>query len=215
MRNAIKPHNMDGYQRFAPSQMEKIARRFADMMRRRKSIRDFSSDNVPQDVIKECLRAATSAPSVDHMQPWRFVAISNSEIKSKIRAKEITAYPQEIAKNDQHLAFLENAPWLIAVFSDENAREMKTTSHTKMGADIGMMCSSLAVGMLLTSIHSVGLGSMIYKSDKLGYLNDICNRGKNEKPVMLVAVGHPNSVFGIPIVEKNYKELDEVVNYIT
>lgn len=189
---------MDGYQRFAPSQMEKIARRFADMMRRRKSVRDFSNDTIPQDVIRECLRAATSAPSIEHRQPWRFVAISDSGIKSQIRASEIATCPHAAKDDDQHLAFLEKAPWLIAVFSEPNSSA----------------CASLAIGLLLTSIHSVGLGSMIYSPGGLDRLNAICNRPRNEKPVMIIAIGHPKSVIGIPQTEKSYKELDQVIEFL-
>ena len=105
---------------------------FNKFLQRRRTVRDFSNKSVPKEVIEQCILAAGSAPSGAHMQPWHFVAISNQDIKSKIRvaaeAEEKEFYQHRASKEwlkaleplgtDTNKPFLETAPWLIAVFAE-------------------------------------------------------------------------------------------------
>jgi iodotyrosine deiodinase len=74
------------YQEFSFEEMKRRARSFRDEMLRRRTVRQFSSNPVPREVIEECLRTAGSAPSGANMQPWHFVAVTDPEVKRKIRA---------------------------------------------------------------------------------------------------------------------------------
>ena len=61
------------------------ARSFYDIVRKRRTVRRFSDRPVPRSVIESVILAAGTAPSGAHKEPWRFVAVSNREIKHKIR----------------------------------------------------------------------------------------------------------------------------------
>ena len=54
-------------------------------MLKRRSIRDFSSKEIPDMVIKNVLKTALAAPSGANKQPWKFVVVKNKNIKKKIR----------------------------------------------------------------------------------------------------------------------------------
>ena len=66
--------------------MEQRALSFFEEMNTRRSIRMFSSEPVPQQLIELAVRTASTAPSGAHKQPWTFVATNDPEIKQAIRA---------------------------------------------------------------------------------------------------------------------------------
>ena len=61
------------------------AKGFFNEMDKRRSIRMFSSEPVPQKLIELAVKTASTAPSGAHKQPWSFVATQDPEIKSAIR----------------------------------------------------------------------------------------------------------------------------------
>jgi nitroreductase len=104
-----------------------------ESLRRRRSIREFSPDPVPRSLIEIAIASAATAPSGANHQPWHFVAVSNLETKSRIRAaaeaEEREFYeggraPDEWLEalaplgTDANKPFLETAPWLVAVFKE-------------------------------------------------------------------------------------------------
>ena len=58
---------------------------FFQMMKTRRTVRDFSRENIPESVIKNALKIAASAPSGANKQPWHFVIVKDSDLKKKIR----------------------------------------------------------------------------------------------------------------------------------
>ena len=61
------------------------ARDFYALMKRRRTVRDFSDTPVPKELIEQALLAAGTAPNGANLQPWHFVVVSNPETKAKIR----------------------------------------------------------------------------------------------------------------------------------
>jgi len=61
------------------------AREFYEQMSTRRSVRDFSADPVPRELIELAIATASSAPSGAHRQPWRFVVVGDAETKRRIR----------------------------------------------------------------------------------------------------------------------------------
>src|SRR5713226_6439846 len=72
------------YQEQSPEEMNHRAAESYDDLRRRRTVREFSNQPVPVEVIKDCLRAAGTAPNGANMQPWHFVVVSDAAIKQKI-----------------------------------------------------------------------------------------------------------------------------------
>ena len=73
------------YKAVEPAECLERSRRFYDQMDRRRSVRHFSDRPVSREVMENLIRAASSAPSGAHCQPWTFVAISNPRLKGEIR----------------------------------------------------------------------------------------------------------------------------------
>ncbi|HEY6563443.1 MAG TPA: nitroreductase family protein, partial [Pirellulaceae bacterium] len=100
---------------------------------RRRSVREFSQESVPRSLIELAIRAASSAPSGAHRQPWRFVAISDPKIKQRIRIaaeqEEYESYEGGRMPESWRAAlaplgttwekpYLETVPWIVVVFEE-------------------------------------------------------------------------------------------------
>ena len=123
-------HTFLPYKPYAPDDPHAAAEAFKQRMKQRRSIRDFSSAEVPERLIENLIETACSAPSGANKQPWHFVAICNGELKAKIRqaaereeqlfyeerASETWLKDLEKLGTNANKPFLEDAPWLIVVF---------------------------------------------------------------------------------------------------
>ncbi len=189
------------------------ARSFAVELRTRRTVRDFAPDPVPRAVIEACLDAAGSAPSGANRQPWRFVAISDPVLKARIRegaeAEEEAFYggraPQEWLDALEPFGttaskpFLETAPWLIAVFAEswgvgdqgERIRNYYVTESV-----------GLATGLLLAALHRAGLATLTHTPSPMRFLNEVLERPENERPFLLLVVGHPAPEARVPVIGK-------------
>ncbi|RLK11318.1 nitroreductase family protein [Ruegeria conchae] len=195
---------------------------FYDKMKRRHTVRDYSDRPVSRAVIEECIRAAGTAPSGANHQPWHFVAISNPEMKRRIREEaeeeerkfydggagdEWLKALEPIGTNDQK-PHLEDAPWLIVIFAqrwghfDDGVRFKNYYVPESTG---------IATGFLLTALHHAGLVSLTHTPNPMKFLNKLLDRPDHEKPIMIVAVGHPSEDAKVPKVAKMKKPLDEIM----
>jgi len=189
------------------------ARDFADELQRRRTVRNFASSPVPREVIENCLRAATSAPSGANQQPWRFVAVSAPALKARIRAaaeaeerefyghRAPAAWLQALAPlgTDADKPFLDIAPWLIAVFYErtgvraDGAPQKRYYPHESTG---------LACGLLIAALHRAGLATLTHTPSPMAFLNTLLDRPKNEMPYLLLVVGHPAPACRVPDIER-------------
>lgn len=186
------------------------ARRFDRELQRRRTVREFDPRPVPREVIEACLRAAGSAPSGAHQQPWHFVAIADPALKSRIRAaaeeEESEFYrhrapPDWLAAlqplgTDEHKLFLETAPWLIAVFLQRYGRDAAGTKvkHYYTDESVGIAC-----GFLIAALHDCGLATLTHTPSPMGFLNEILGRPKaTERPYLLLVTGHPRPGVQVP-----------------
>ncbi|TAJ23830.1 MAG: nitroreductase family protein [Planctomycetota bacterium] len=198
------------------------ARLFRELVARRRSLRDFAPDPVPRAVIEECLRAAGSAPSGANLQPWSFVAISDPALKQRIRAgaeaEEREFYSQRAPAEwlaalaplgtDERKPFLETAPWLIAIFAQSygvlpDGRKVK---HYYAQESVG-----IATGILITALHTAGLVTLTHTPSPMGFLNELLGRPENERPFLLLVVGHAASGARVPDIAR--KSLDEIAAF--
>lgn len=217
---------LEGYETLSEAEMQARAKAVLETLRKRRTIRDFSDKAVPRDLIETCIKAAGTAPSGANHQPWHFVAISNPETKRKIRiaaeAEEAEFYggkaPDEWLDalaplgTDASKPFLETAPWLIAVFAQRRGGE-KTGQDKKnyyVTESVG-----LATGMLITALHSAGLGTLTHTPAPMGFLRDICERPKDEKPFVLMVVGYPAENAKVPQHALEKKSLTDISTFVT
>ncbi len=202
------------YSHYSDKIMLEKSQEFNQFLQRRRTVRDFSSKAVAKEVIEQCILAAGSAPSGAHMQPWHFVAISNKQIKAKIRAaaemEEKEFYQHRASKEwlkaleplgtDTNKPFLETAPWLIAVFAERYGldAEGKRYKHYYTPESVGISC-----GMLISALHASGLATLTHTPSPMGFLKDILKRPTNERPYLLVVCGHPTDDAMIPDLSRN------------
>ena len=208
------------YIKFPETEMKVRSEIFYRQLNKRRSIREFSSETFDKEIILNCIRAAGTAPSGANKQPWHFVLIENPEIKSEIRIaaeKEEREFynekaPQEWLKDlepfetNEIKPFLEEAPYLIAIFeekySTDNEGEIHKNYYTKESVGI-------ATGILITSLHNAGLVTLTHTPSPMNFLNDILKRPKNEKPFLLLVVGYPKEGTKVPNIIR--KELSQII----
>ncbi len=211
------PHTT--YREYPPDEMR---RRAADMraeLQRRRTVRQFSDRPVAREVIEECLRAAGTAPSGAHMQPWHFVAVGDPALKARIRAEaereEHDFYhhraPREWLEalaplgTDEHKPYLEIAPWLVAIFA--RLYDLRTdgtrAKHYYVQESVG-----IATGMLVTALHHAGLAALTHTPSPMGFLREILGRPENERAFLLLVTGHPAPDATVPdIVRRPLAEI--------
>jgi len=85
-----------------------------DVIRHRKSIRDFLDRPVEREKIMTCLEAARLAPSACNSQPWKFIAVDDRQLKDRLcRA----AFGGIYSIN----TFCKTAPVIIVVISEKSS----------------------------------------------------------------------------------------------
>lgn len=186
---------------------------FATFLGKRRTVRKFSSQTVPQSIIEQAIQAAGTAPSGANQQPWRFVAVSNPALKKQIReaaeAEEREFYthraPDEWLNALAHLGtnadkpFLETAPWLIAVFyeryglDEQGNKQKRYYPHESTG---------IACGLLIAALHQAGLSTLTHTPSPMGFLNELLGRPKNEMPYLLLVVGYASEHCQVPDIQR-------------
>ena len=209
------------YQRERWPEDEMIARvrAFAELLATRRSVRSFSPDPIPDEVLRLAIQTAASAPSGANMQPWRFVVVRDPELKRRIRVaaeeEERLNYsgrmPDEWLRalaplqTDWQKEFLEIAPALIVVFKLEYGIENgRKIHHYYVNESVG-----IAVGLLIASLHLAGLATVTHTPNPMGFLSRILERPRNEKPYLLLPVGYPAPGCRVPDLAR--KPLDDVL----
>lgn len=220
---------------FSPLQFERVpaeesverSRRFVEMMRKRRTVREFSSDPVPFEIIENAIRVAGTAPSGANQQPWRYVVVQDPEVKAKIRAaaeaEEKESYAHRMSQEwldaleplgtDWHKPHLTDAPYLIVCFrldygleQDEEGNEVRV-KHYYPGESMG-----ISVGMLITALHNAGLATLTHTPSPMKFLNEILERPRNERPFVVVPVGYPAEDCMVPNITK--KPIEEIMTVV-
>lgn len=199
-----------------PVPPEEAARGFSEIMHQRRTVRMFSDRPVSRETIETIVRAAGSAPSGANKQPWRFIAVSNAELKSKIRVaaeeEEREFYHRRVSDEwradlqpfatDEHKPFLEIAPWLIVVFKMVKADDEGQTYYVNESVGI-------AVGLLLAAAQHAGLATLTHTPSPMKFLSEVLGRPAHERPYLLIPIGYPADDCVVPDIRR--KPLDEIL----
>ena len=220
-----EPLDQSGQAALLDAEMEQVTAEFYEAMQTRRTIRDFDKRSVPRVIIKNAIKAAGTAPSGANQQPWHFVAVSNADLKAKIRQaaeeEERKFYEGAAGKEwldalkpigtDANKPHLEAAPWLIVVFAQKWGADDKgkRTKNYYVTESVGLAC-----GLLLTALHQAGLATLTHTPNPMKFLTKILGRDANEKPLMIIAVGHATKDATVPKAAKNKKPLDDILTVI-
>lgn len=187
---------------------------------KRRTYRVFDKEAViDEQVIKNCIMAASTAPSGANQQGYTFVLIKDRQIKAKMRIfselNEKKFYSNEANKSwhddlkklktDFSKPFLTEATYLIAVFYHN-----KTETGGKIYYPLHGV--GLATGMLLSALNQVGLNTLTYTPSGMNFMKDLLNRKDYEVPYMVVAVGKGSSDYELPEITR--KTEDEIIEII-
>lgn len=198
--------------------MLRRARAFYERMRTRRSVRHFSPDPVPLEVIEYAIRAASTAPSGANKQPWSFCIVRDPTVKRQIRQaaerEEYLNYHQRMSPQwlqdlqplgtDWHKPFLEIAPYLIVVFKRVyEIVDGEKRPNYYVNESVGIAC-----GMLLAALHESGLATLTHTPSPMRFLEKILHRPPNERAFLLIPTGYPADDAQVPDIRK--KSFDEV-----
>ncbi|MEK7724951.1 MAG: nitroreductase family protein [Acidobacteriota bacterium] len=198
------------------------AESFFELLNSRRTVREYSSEPVPFELIKTAIQTAGTAPSGANMQPWRFVVVKDSAIKRKIREaaekEEFESYNNRMSEKwlrrlaplgtDEHKPFLEIAPYLIVVFRITSVIEDGETEPTYYSQE----SVGIAVGLLLAALHNAGLATLTHTPSPMKFLQEILGRPKNEVPFVLIPVGYPAENARVPHIKR--KAIEKIMEVI-
>ncbi len=203
--------------------LARVTRAYAQLNTRR-TCRDFAATPVPREIIEQALLAAGTAPSGANHQPWHFAAVSSPEQKRAIRLgaeeEERAFYSGKASAEwlaaleplgtDAEKPYLEVAPWLIVLFGQRrggpNPGDSKQNYYVTESVGI-------AAGLMLATLHDAGLATLTHTPAPMKFLNTICQRPADEKPLMLIVVGHPAPEATVPVHAVTRKGLNHISSW--
>ncbi|WP_436495233.1 nitroreductase family protein [Actinokineospora sp. HUAS TT18] len=188
-------------------------------MDQRRTVRAFSSEPVPEQVVLDAIAVAATAPSGAHQQPWTFVLVTDPEVRARIREaaeeEERISYEGRLGDQwlsalrplgtDMHKPHLTDAPYLIVVFEQRYYLDGdEQHKHYYVDESVG-----IAVGMLLTALHLSGLAALTHTPSPMRFLSEVLGRPRNEKAFAVIPVGYPAPDAMVPDLVR--KDLDQVI----
>ena len=207
------PYKKINFSKISTDEMNLRSKSLLHQIQQRRSVRDFSSQNVPIEVIKNCIKTAASAPSGANKQPWHFSLVQDKKIKKEIRvaaeSEEKQFYEHRASKEwledlnqfgtDWKKPFLETAPFLIIIFSQvfEKNADGENRKNYYVNESVG-----IAAGFLLAALHNAGLATLTHTPSPMNFLAKILKRPDNERAYLLIPVGYPSKNAKVPIVSK-------------
>src|ERR671918_416284 len=208
------------FERLVPERMLERGRAFYEQLAARRSVRDFSPDPVPRELIELAVRTASTAPSGAHRQPWTFVLVGDVQLKRQIRVaaerEERVSYERRMSDEwlealrplgtDWRKPFLETVPWIVVVFAQlwaEDADGARRKNYY-VRESVGIAC-----GIFIAALHAMGLATLTHTPNPMGFLSEILGRPRNEKPFILFPIGYPAPDARVPDLQR--KPLEEVL----
>ncbi len=201
------------------NEMERRAFELFQNMDKRRTTRHFSSREVPRRLIEQAIRCGSTAPSGAHLQPWTFVAVSNTELKIKMREaaeeEERKTYSERMPEAWQEVLeplgtdavkeHMTDAPWLVVLF--RHSRRIRANGESGPTYYSTESCG-IAAGMFIHAIHNMGLVTLTHTPSPMGFLREILGRPEHEHAMLVMPVGYPAEDARVPDISR--KSLGDV-----
>ena len=202
-------------------EMLRRAKSFYSQMDSRRTTRHFSDEKVPRELIELAIKTASTAPSGAHLQPWTYVAISNREMKERIRdaaeEEERQFYQKRVPEEweevlaplgtDHVKSHITDAPWVVVLFRQskrERGEGMAPTYYSQESCGI-------SAGLFISAVHNMGLSTLPHTPSPMGFLREILGRPEHEHAMLLLPVGYPAEDARVPNLER--KGLEDVSEF--
>ncbi|MGA7229112.1 MAG: nitroreductase family protein [Acidimicrobiia bacterium] len=211
---------------YSPTRLEtedqlERGRAFLEEMDRRRSVRFFSDEAVPRELIELAVRTASTAPSGAHKQPWTYVITGDPSIKRQIREaaerEERVNYQEgrlpehwredlEPLGTDWHKSFLETVPWVVVLFEQRYGvrDDGERSHHYYVKESVG-----ISAGLFIAALHHMGLATLTHTPSPMKFLSKLLGRPENERPFCLFPIGYPADDCVVPQLRR--KNLGEVM----
>ena len=194
-----------------------------EQMNLRRTTRHFSERTVPRELIEKAIMCGSTAPSGAHLQPWTFVAISNAEMKLKMREaaeiEEEKTYSERMPEAWQEVLqplgtdavkeHMTTAPWLVILF--RQSKRMRPNGEFGPTYYSTESCG-IAAGMFIQAIHNMGLVTLTHTPSPMGFLREILGRPAHEHAMLVMPVGYPAEDAAVPNLSR--KPLEDVAIFI-
>ncbi len=210
------------FEHLQSEESQQRAEEFYALMNRRRTVRHFAPDPLPPGLLETLIHTAGTAPSGAHQQPWRFVVVTDPNLKRRLReaaeAEEREFYERRATAEwladlaplgtDSHKEFLETAPAIVVVFRIDYERrdDGSVRKHYYVTESVG-----IAVGMFLAAAHVAGLATLTHTPSPMGFLNELLHRPTNERAFVVIPVGYPAPDARVPDLTR--KPLADIVQY--
>lgn len=189
----------------------------------RRTTRHFSSKSVDRSLIEWGILSGGTAPNGAHLQPWTWVAVSNQELKQKIRnaaeEEERATYERRMPEawaevlaplgTDAVKAHLTDAPWVVVLFKQKKRmRENGEWGPTYYATE----SCGIAAGLFINAIHRMGLVTLTHTPSPMRFLGELLGRPAHEEAMLVMPVGYPADGARVPDIHR--KSLDEIAVFV-
>ena len=208
------------FEEFPEDEMIERARSFFNQMSRRRTTRHFSDREVPKEMIELAIKTASTAPSGANLQPWTFVAISDEELRTKIRVEaekeEKRFYDERVPEEweevlaplgtDHIKEHITDAPWVVVLFRHSKRERKGKLAPTYYSQE----SCGIAAGLFITAVHNMGLSTLPHTPSPMGFLREILDRPAHEHAMLLLPVGFPAEGARVPdLLRKSLEQVSE------
>lgn len=206
--------------RYALDESRQRAADFHALLDARRCVRQFTTEAVPRDLLEQCIRTASTAPSGAHKQPWTYVAISDPATKARIRAAteavERDNYDWRMSEEwkadlaplgtNRIKPHITDAAWVVVVFQQDFAirPDGMTGKHYYVTQSVG-----ISVGMFLAAVQAAGLSALVHTPSPMEYLRELLQRPRNERAFAVIPVGYAAPECEVPNLRR--KPLEQVL----
>ncbi len=197
----------------------KISHDLVNIAKKRRTTRVFTGEVVSDELIDNAIRIAGLAPSGANKQPWFFCKISDASLKREIRLlsekREREFYIEKPNKKwiedlkqfhtSEDKSFLESASHLIPIFykNTEVDKDGDVSKNYYAKESTGLAC-----GMLINTLHLIGLQTLTYTPTKMTFLRDLLQLHKSYVPFMMIVIGVAPDRYEVPKISK--KSLSDI-----
>lgn len=217
-----RPYQPVAYQpqRLGSGESIERAAHFRALVERRRSVRMFATDPVPEQAVVDAIAAAATAPSAAHQQPLTMVLLTDPDIRRRIRqadeADEAVLYGGRLGQEwlaalrplgtNPVKAYLTEAPYLIVVFQHRFHLDGAGSAREQHYGDASV---GIAVGMLVAALHHAGLSTLIHTPSPASSIGEMLGRPGEERAYAILPVGYPAPDCVVPDITR--KSLDQIL----
>ncbi len=166
---------------------------FYEVIKKRKSVRKYKPDPIPEEILNRILDAGRIAPSAKNLQPWHFIVVKDPSIKKELAAA---------CRNQMWMA---DASVIVCGCADEK------NCYAKLGS-LGLSFQvdlAIALDHMILAATAEGLGTCWIAAYNEAEVKKVLNIPNTLRVVCLTPIGYPAETPG----DRGRKSLKQIVSY--